>query len=108
MESPIKLIAKVYVVQDDGRKNLVPAMKFGDLVVLSGRDMPVFADTGPTVNSLKTKLKDFDPENDWLLMTGDPILIGTITAIIAKRYNKVRCLKWDKQNLDYLPIIVLL
>lgn len=97
---------KVFIIQDDGRKNLSPAAKYGEVVVLATRDMPIFADTTNSIVMLRSKLKDYNPDVDFLLMTGDPLLIGATMALVAIQCHKVQCLKWDKQNLTYIPITI--
>lgn len=99
--------AKVFVIQDDGHKNLFPAKKFGQqFIVLATKDLPLYRDPASMISSVVVKLNSYNPEQDYVIMTGDPLLIGVVTASIIKKHGKIRCLKWDKQNMDYFPIVL--
>lgn len=98
--------AKVYVVQDDGRKNLMPAMQFGHLVAVAQQDLPLFSDATREVNRIRKELIPFDHENDFLLVIGDPLLIGVCFALLLRDHPYIKVLKWDKQNRTYFPTVV--
>ena len=43
--------------------------------------------------------------NDYLLLTGDPAIIGVACSIVSDMTNgKYNLLKWDKQDRMYYPI----
>ena len=49
-------------------------------------------------------LKDFTTD-DYLLLTGDPAIIGVACSIVSDMTNgKYNLLKWDKQERQYYPI----
>ena len=59
---------------------------------------------GPLVYKLRQGLKDFTKE-DYLLLTGDPAIIGVACSIASDITNgKFNLLKWDKQERRYYPI----
>ena len=59
---------------------------------------------GPLVYKLRQGLKDFT-SNDYLLLTGDPAIIGVACSIVSDITNgKYNLLKWDKQERRYYPI----
>ena len=59
---------------------------------------------GPLVYKLRQGLKDFT-SNDYLLLTGDPAIIGVACSIVSDITNgKYNLLKWDKQERKYYPI----
>ena len=90
----------VFVTQDNG-KNLTPAMEFGDIKVLATRDVPLFGNPTHVLSGLRSKLSPYNPDRDYLICAGDPLLIGAAIHYIASQFGKVRCLKWDRQNLTY-------
>ena len=102
---------KVYVIQDvpgtrEGRPkiNIIGASEFGELKVLLPENAQIILSSGPLVFKLKKLLKDYTPE-DYLLLTGDPAIIGVACSIVSDITNgKYKLLKWDKQERRYYPI----
>ena len=59
---------------------------------------------GPLIYKLRQGLKNFKVE-DYLLLTGDPAIIGVACSIVSDMTNgKYNLLKWDKQERKYYPI----
>ena len=59
---------------------------------------------GPLIYKLRQGLKNFKVE-DYLLLTGDPAIIGVACSIVSDITNgKFNVLKWDKQERKYYPI----
>ena len=59
---------------------------------------------GPLVFKLRNLLKDYTTE-DYLLLTGDPAIIGVACSIVSDITNgKYNLLKWDRQERMYYPI----
>lgn len=81
-------------------------MKLGEIKVCATRDLPKHSDPSMALAKLKTCLKDFDVEKDYLVLAGDPLLIGAAVTFVSQlsSYGKVRCLKWDRQCEEYLFI----
>ena len=101
----------VYVLQElpgtrIGRPkfNIMGASKYGKLKVLLKEDTQIILSPGPIIFELRRLLKDFN-SNDYLLLSGDPSVIGLACAI-ASDINSVRfnLLKWDRQEKVYYPL----
>ena len=59
---------------------------------------------GPLVFKLRQGLKEFK-KKDFLLLTGDPAIIGVACSIVSDiTGGKYNLLKWDKQERKYYPI----
>ena len=59
---------------------------------------------GPLIYKLRKGLKDFK-EDDYLLLTGDPAIIGVACSIVSDITNgKYKFIKWDRQERRYYPI----
>lgn len=97
---------RVFVVQDDGQKNLLPALKFGTIEpLIVGRDSQLY-NTGPLVDQLRQKLRSFT-KDDFLLTVGDPVAIGIATAVAAEfSGGQIKMLKWDRQERQYYALTV--
>jgi len=102
----LELRMAVYVVQEVVGRNVLSAEKYGKLELLLPEGSQLVLSTGPTVKRLNRKLKNFC-DDDYLLLIGDPSIIG-IACAIAASYNRGRfkCLKWDKREYKYYPIEV--
>ena len=101
----------VYVIQDiPGSKvaapkiNIVGATQFGKLKVLLPENSQIILSPTYVITTLRQKLKDYNPK-DYLLLTGDPAIIGVACSIVSDITNgKYSLLKWDKQERRYYPV----
>ena len=102
---------KVYVIQEvAGTKsgapkiNIMGAAKYGKFEFLLPEFSQIIFSPGPLIFKLRKALKDFMTE-DYLLLTGDPAIIGVACSIVSDMTNgKYNLLKWDKQERQYYPI----
>ena len=103
----------VYVLQDvpgtrEGRPkiNIIGAAEYGELKILLPETSQIIFSPGPLIFKLRKLLKDFKPD-DYLLLTGDPAIIGVACSIVSDITNgKYNLLKWDKQERKYYPIAI--
>jgi hypothetical protein len=101
----------VYVIQDvpgtrEGRPkiNIIGASQFGNLKVLLPENAQIILSAGPLIFKLRQLLQNYTP-NDYLLLTGDPAIIGVACSIASDITNgKYNLLKWDKQERRYYPV----
>ena len=101
----------VYVIQElpgtsVGRPkfNIMGALKYGKLKVLLKENTQIVLSPGPVMYELRKLLKDYN-SNDYLLLSGDPSVIGLACAIVSDIKNgKFKLLKWDRQEKVYYPI----
>ena len=101
----------VYVIQEiagtrDGRPkiNIMGAAEFGTFKFLLPELSQIIFSPGPLIFKLRKGLQNYRP-NDFLLLTGDPAIIGVACSIVSDMTNgKFNLLKWDKQERKYYPI----
>ena len=101
----------VYVIQElPGTKagtpkiNIMSAKEYGEFKFLLPEFSQIIFSPGPIVFKLRKLLRDYSPE-DYLLLTGDPAIIGVACSIVSDITNgKYNLLKWDKQERQYYPI----
>ena len=101
----------VYVIQDiPGTKvgapkiNIIGATQFGNLRVLLPENSQIILSPNYVITTLRQKLKDYTIK-DYLLLTGDPAIIGVACSIVSDVTNgKYNLLKWDKQEIKYYPV----
>ena len=102
---------KVYVIQElPGTKagtpkiNIMSAREYGDFHFLLPEFSQIIFSPGPLVFKLRKLLEKYTPE-DYLLLTGDPAIIGIACSIVSDITNgKFNLLKWDRQEKMYYPI----
>ena len=107
--------SKVYIIQNVMRKypdgtfrglDYSQAERFGEIIFLFDGNKQVVMSPQPTIRKLRTVLKDFN-DNDYLLLVGDPALIGLTTSVVATISNgRYNMLKYDRIEKDYFPIRV--
>ena len=101
----------VYVVQEiagtrEGRPkiNIIGASKYGAFKFLLPELSQIIFSPGPLIMKLRQNLKDYRSD-DYLLLTGDPAIIGVACSIVSDiTTGKYNLLKWDKQERRYYPI----
>ena len=103
----------VYVMQEvagtkagNPKINIMGASNYGNFKFLLPEFSQMIFSPGPLVYKLRQGLKNFT-DNDHLLLTGDPALIGVACSIVSDiTGGKYKLLKWDKQESKYYPISI--
>jgi hypothetical protein len=106
-----KSMSKVYLIQaipgtskGEPKYNIIGAQKYGDIVTMLPEFSQMIHSPGPLVLKLRTLLKDFK-EEDYLLLSGDPAIIGVACSLVSDMTNgKYKLLKWDRQEKTYYSI----
>ena len=81
--------------------NIIGAQKFGRIEVLLREDTQIVRSPGPITYQLRRLLKNFT-DKDYLLLSGDPKVIGLSIAVACDINNgKYKTLTWDKQEKMY-------
>ena len=103
----------VYVIQElpvtkagTPKINIMSASKFGEFKFLLPEFSQIIFSPGPLIFKLRSLLKNYTTK-DYLLLTGDPAIIGVACSIVSEFTNgKFNLLKWDKQDRMYYPITI--
>jgi len=106
--------SRVFVIQEiagtkagNPKINIMGASSYsssGKFIFLLPEFSQIIFSPGPLVYKLRQGLKSFTKE-DYLLLTGDPAIIGVACSIVSDITNgKYNLLKWDKQEKKYYPI----
>ena len=107
---------KVYVIQEipgsqagTPKINIIGASTYsstGKFNFLLPEFSQMIFSPGPLIYKLRQGLKNYT-SNDYLLLTGDPALIGVACSIVSDITNgKYNILKWDRQERKYYPISI--
>ena len=103
--------ATVYVVQEiPGSRvgapkiNIMGASQYGQFKFLLPELSQMIFSPGPLIFKLRKALAKYRAK-DYLLLTGDPAIIGVACSIVSDITNgKYNLLKWDKQERKYYTI----
>jgi|TARA_R100001443_G_scaffold116942_1_gene139199 hypothetical protein len=101
----------VYVIQEiagtksgNPKINIMGASHYGKFKFLLPEFSQMIFSPGPLIYKLRQGLKNFK-QGDYLLLTGDPAIIGVACSIVHELTGgKFNLLKWDKQERRYYPI----
>ena len=101
----------VYVIQEipgtrEGRPkiNIMGASSYGKFKFLLPELSQIIFSPGPLIFKLRKELANYRTK-DYLLLTGDPAIIGVACSIVSDITNgKYNLLKWDKQERKYYSI----
>ena len=101
----------VYVIQEipgtaEGRPkiNIMGAAHYGKFKFLLPELSQIIFSPGPLIFKLRKALSTYR-KKDYLLLTGDPAIIGVACSIVSDITNgKYNLLKWDKQERKYYSI----
>ena len=101
----------VYVIQEipgtqagNPKINIIGASHYGRFKFLLPEFSQIIFSPGPLIYKLRQGLKNYKPR-DYLLLTGDPAIIGVACSIVSDiTGGKFKLLKWDKQERKYYPI----
>jgi len=93
-------MTKVYVTQDLGRVNLLPAEAFGELVVvidgqISHMGLP------RALRQMRDVMRDIT-KDDFILPIGHPSIMTLAGYIMADITGRIRILAWDRQTEQYI------
>lgn len=104
----------VWVVKEQVRRDsagpvpmdYTPATKFGDLKFITDFDLPL-----NTQGSLATEwgrklavfMKEYDPDADWIVLTGSPLSIFMVGVSIGWAKLSPRILVWRREQGEYVP-----
>ena len=84
--------------------NIMGAADYGKFKFLLPELSQIIFSPGPLIFKLRKELQNYKKQ-DYLLLTGDPAIIGVACSIVSDITNgKYKLLKWDKQERKYYTI----
>ena len=103
----------VHVIQEipgtaEGRPkiNIMGAATYGKFKFLLPELSQIIFSPGPLIFKLRKELANYR-KKDYLLLTGDPAIIGVACSIVSDMTNgRYKLLKWDKQERKYYTIAI--
>lgn len=98
---------KVWVVQENPRMDYSPAEQFGQVHFMTAdefRPMATSLKNEHVIADLERGVSQLD-EDDWLILTGNPIAMGYTFHLAIQKNGRVKCLQWDRMRGEYRPFI---
>ena len=105
-DSPIVHVIQHIPGTAEGRPkiNIMGAADYGKFKFLLPELSQIIFSPGPLIFKLRKELANYKKQ-DYLLLTGDPAIIGVACSIVSDITNgKYKLLKWDKQERKYYTI----
>ena len=101
-------MSKVYITQDNN-KNYTASHGFGDPEFITDLEYSSVANSKRNENILEQVKQTsfvYDPEVDFILLSGDPVIIGLVMHQLLKEHGRINLLKWDNQERKYAPLTI--
>lgn len=99
-------MSTVFVVRENGRMDYTDAERFGQVEFMTADEFSPIRTSirnRRTLEDIDRCLERFDPERDWLVLTGSPVLIGHVfhQAMQRSATGQLQLLQWDRANNRY-------
>ena len=107
-DSPVVHVIQHIPGTAEGRPkiNIMGASEYGKFKFLLPELSQIIFSPGPLIFKLRKELANYRKQ-DYLLLTGDPAIIGVACSIVSDITNgKYNLLKWDKQERKYYTIAI--
>ena len=99
---------KVYITQDN-RKNYTGAYLYGEPIFITSHEYQGIRnsdkDTG-ICSRIAQVVANYDTKKDFVLMSGDPIIIALTIHAMLSEHSTINILKWSSQDKVYQPITI--
>lgn len=99
-------LPRAFLVQDNPKLDFLPLREHAvwpPLIVFGAGQVtlePQYA-----LQHAREVLKDLAPR-DFLVLSGDPVMIGICMAVVSDYFGRVRVLRWDRFEMTYVPIVL--
>ena len=99
----------VFVTQEvrAGRIDYTPAREFGALKFITMMDFSSENDSimnEVLINEIRTKLIEFNFNDDYIVITGSPLVSAAVFMVLRERTHRVNVLRWSNQSHTYTPV----
>ena len=92
-------MARVFITQQQHNFDFSQAEDYGRMVSIWGPSQQAWGDTSFIVDSARRTLADFNADEDFLLLMGDPALMAIASAEVSHLTDgQFKLLKWDRRK----------
>jgi len=100
-------MSTVFVTQET-QHDFTEAEKFGTVEFLTAKDLNNNRNSQHNealVADIAHRLRRFNPEQDYLVITGSPYISALVFLLLGlRRERSLRILRWDNRDLKYIPL----
>lgn len=101
-------MSTIFIIQENNRFNYGPAEAFGDIKFLTALEYSPIKGSlqnATVLADVKYGLEAFKPDDDYLLLSGNPVMIGyAMHLCLSKPEGYVKVLQWDRHYNEYKEI----
>lgn len=101
--------ARVFITQENPNLNYLPAEQFGDIIFLTREDFSPVRNSlrnDALVTEIRGKLKDFDPQTDFVTVSGSPVVAAVVFMILAEKTKAINMLRWSNRDHVYQHLAI--
>lgn len=101
--------AKVFITQENPNLNYLPAEQFGDIVFLTREDFSLVRNSlhnDALIAEVRQKLKEFNPETDYITVSGSPVVAAVVFMILSEKTKTVNMLRWSNRDHVYQHLVI--
>ena len=98
-------MSTAFVTYENPDLDLSPADKWVDSIVLIFPERVSQITLQPqTALARVRKVLSTMTRDDYLILLGDPVMMGMVTAVAAELLGKVKILRFDRREFKYIPV----
>lgn len=99
---------RVFVVQENPNLNYMSAEQFGEVVFMTAVEFSPMKNSPRNkviLDGIEAMMRDFDPDVDYLLLSGNPIIMGYVFHLAMAKKPEVSVLWWSRDDRKYNEVL---
>lgn len=99
---------RVFVVQENPNLNYTSAEQFGEVVFMTAVEFSPMKNSPRNkfiLDGIEAMMRDFDPDVDYLLLSGNPIIMGYVFHLAMSKKPEVSVLWWSRDDRKYNEVL---
>lgn len=99
---------KVFIVHENPRFDYAPAEMYGEVVFMTEVEFSGISNSltdQHVIHDVKNAVARFDPMEDFLVLTGSPIIMGFVMHLVLQLNRPVKLLRHDNRANSYRPVV---
>jgi len=100
---------RVFVTHENPALNYQPAEDFGDVEFLTNQDLSPMHNSlnnEAIIENMRKSLTRFDPKNDYIVLSGSPVVTAVAFMLLRERTDTLNVLRWSNRDHVYQHILV--